>query len=195
MSAAIFLDKDGTLVEDLPYNVDPGKVRLAAGALDGLRALSECGYRIVVVTNQSGVARGLFDEDAVRAVGRHLAEVLASDGIALDGFYYCPHHPDGSIDRYRCDCDCRKPAPGLLHRAAEDLDVDLAASWMVGDIAADVEAGVAAGCRTALVNDAPELELRQMSRRPDIVARDLRQAVTGIIGLSTTPIGAPVQPS
>jgi D-glycero-D-manno-heptose 1,7-bisphosphate phosphatase len=194
MTAAIFIDKDGTLVDDVPYNVDPGKVRLAHGAFGALAALRGAGYRLVVVTNQSGIARGLIDDAGVQEIGRHLAEVLAAGGIPLDGYYYCPHHPDGSVEAYSVECDCRKPAPGLIHRAAADLGLDVPASWMIGDIAADIDAGIAAGCRTALVNDLPERELPHVTRPPDVVARTLSAAAEGILALRAR-VGARVQPS
>jgi histidinol-phosphate phosphatase family protein len=185
--AAIFIDKDGTLVEDVPYNIDPQRVRLAERAVDGLRALRAAGFRIVVITNQSGVARGLFGEGEVRAMGSHLAELLDAEGAALDGFYYCPHHPDGHIPDYAVGCDCRKPAPGLIRRAAADLRLQLEASWMIGDIATDIEAGAAAGCRTALVNRRPDVELRQLAQQPDVVAPDLAAAAARIVALGTMP--------
>lgn len=174
---AVFLDKDGTIIEDVPYNVDPGQMRLAAGAGEGLRMLHEAGYRLIVVSNQSGVARGLFPERALDHVRECLAELLENAGAALDGFYYCPHHPDGEVAEYAVTCDCRKPAPGLILRAAAEQDIDLAASWLVGDILNDVEAGRRAGCRTILLDNGNETEW-QLSRErlPDHLAADLAQA-------------------
>jgi histidinol-phosphate phosphatase family protein len=153
---AVFVDKDGTLVEDVPYNADPQKIRLSPGAGDALAALAGAGYRIVVISNQSGVARGLFAEEALGAVRQRLAELLASHGVRLDGFYWCPHHPQGRVPAYAVACGCRKPAPGLLVSAAEELGLDLAGSWMVGDILDDIEAGRRAGCRTILLDNAHE---------------------------------------
>jgi D-glycero-D-manno-heptose 1,7-bisphosphate phosphatase len=174
---AVFLDKDGTLVEDVPYNVDPARVRLASGALDCLRALDRAGYRLFVVSNQSGVARGYFDEPAVRAVERRLRELLRDGGVELDGFYYCPHHPAGAEARYATACDCRKPAPGMITRALAEHSIDPRQSWMVGDILDDVEAGRRAGCRTVLVDNGHETEWqRTPDREPDYVAADLREA-------------------
>src|SRR5438067_2531343 len=111
---AVFLDKDGTLVEDVPYNVDPNLVRLAPGAATGVQLLSRAGYALVVVSNQSGVARGLFEEQALVAVEDRVRELLAALDVSLAGFYYCPHHPEGTVDRYRSLCSCRKPDPGML---------------------------------------------------------------------------------
>ncbi len=176
-SRAVFLDKDGTLVEDLPYNVNPERIALTPGALDGLARLHRAGYRLVVVTNQSGVARGYFGEDALFPVERRVRELLARAGILLAGFYYCPHHPDGIIPRYATECDCRKPAPGLILNAALRHGIDLAQSWMVGDILNDIEAGRRAGCRTILLNNGHETEWRLSNlRQPHYVAEDLSQA-------------------
>ncbi len=155
---AVFLDKDGTLVEDVPYNADPARIRLSPGCAAGLRALSAAGFRLVVISNQSGVARGFFPEAALAAVEERLRELLAALGVPLAGFYYCPHHPEGSVPAYRRRCGCRKPEPGLLRRAAAIHRLDLAGSWIVGDILDDVEAGRRAGCRTVLIDNGNETE-------------------------------------
>jgi histidinol-phosphate phosphatase family protein len=174
---AVFLDKDGTLVEDVPYNVDPECVRLAPGAAEGLAALDAAGYRLAVVSNQSGVARGYFPEEALAGVERRLRQLLAGVGVALAGFYYCPHHPDGRVPAYAVACRCRKPEPGLLHRAARELGVGLEQCWLVGDILDDVEAGRRAGCRTVLIDNGNETEWRRApEREPHHVAADLAEA-------------------
>ena len=177
----VFLDKDGTLIEDLPYNVDPGRIRLAPGARAGLRLLGVAGFRLVVVTNQSGVARGYFTEADLDAVARHLAAELAAHGASLHGFYFCPHLPDG-INEYAIECDCRKPEPGLIHRASRELGLPVEGSWFVGDTWMDVAAGRAAGCRTIMVG--PEhrtaLEL-PADRRPDHAVPDLLAAARIIV--------------
>jgi D-glycero-D-manno-heptose 1,7-bisphosphate phosphatase len=174
---AVFLDKDGTLIEDVPYNVDPARIQLAAGAADGLPRLHAAGFRLIVVSNQSGVARGLFDEEALTAVRERLAELLAGLGVPLGGFYYCPHHPEGSIPRYAVACGCRKPEPGLILDAARAHGIALADSWFVGDILDDVEAGRRAGCRTLLIDNGHETEWRRTPLRwPDLVAPDLAAA-------------------
>ncbi len=185
MVRAVFLDKDGTLVDDIPYNVDPARVSLARGALDGLRVLADAGYRIIVVSNQSGVARGLFEEAALRAVEARLADLVSPAGISFAGFYWCPHHPGGAVARYATACDCRKPAPGLLRRAARDLDLDLRTSWMVGDILNDIEAGHRAGCRAVLVDNGGETEwVMSPERTPDFIVHDLEEAAAIITGES-----------
>lgn len=170
---AVFLDKDGTLVDDLPYNVDPRRVALCRGAPAALRRLAQDGYRFFVVSNQPGVAHGRFDEAALRALGQHLAALLGAEQIALAGWYYCPHHPDGTRAPYARACACRKPAPGMLLRAAAEHDIELAASWMIGDILHDVEAGNRAGCRTLLLDNGNETAWQPgRARVPSLVARD-----------------------
>ena len=186
--AAVFLDKDGTLVEDVPYNVDPARVRLAPGAAAALAALHAAGYRLAVVSNQSGVARGLFPEAALAAVWRRLAELLP--GVPLAGCYYCPHHPAGAAPAYAVECDCRKPAPGLVLRAARELGVEPRRSWVVGDILDDVEAGRRAGCRTVLIDNGHETEWDlSPGRRPHFRAPDLAGAARVILAAGPPDAG------
>ena len=174
---AIFLDKDGTLIHDVPYNVDPTRMRLLPGAVEGLRRLQRAGYLLIVVTNQSGVARGLFSERALGAVEQRLRALLARAGIPLADFYYCPHHPDGTVLEYAVECACRKPQPGLIARAVHEHGLDPGRSWLIGDILNDVQAGKLAGCRTILLDNGGESEwLLNHRRLPDYVATDLREA-------------------
>lgn len=186
---AVFLDKDGTLVEDVPYNVDPDKIRLTAGAIPALQRLRGAGFRLVLVSNQSGVARGYFPEEALDAVWARLGDLLEDRGLRVDGYYYCPHHPDGVIAELACACRCRKPAAGLLLRASFELDVDLRRSWLVGDILDDIEAGRRAGCRTVLLANGNETEwLTSQDRQPHYTATDLNEAA-GIILADGVPSG------
>jgi D-glycero-D-manno-heptose 1,7-bisphosphate phosphatase len=174
---AIFLDKDGTLVEDIPYNVEPRRITLASAAGPALRLLSRLDYRFYVISNQDGVAHGRFGEDAMLRVRDRLSDLLFRENLSLDGFYYCPHHPDGSVAGYTLACDCRKPMPGMLLRAAREHDIDLSASWMIGDILHDVEAGNRAGCRTLLIDNGNETEWRLAPGRvPTRMAPDLYAA-------------------
>jgi D,D-heptose 1,7-bisphosphate phosphatase len=174
---AVFLDKDGTLVDDIPYNVAPQRVSLCNGAGPALRLLARLGYRLFVVTNQDGIAFGRFGEDAMDAVASRLQHLLQHEHLTLAGFYYCPHHPEGSVAPYATACHCRKPKPGLLLKAAHDHGIDLRASWMVGDILHDVEAGNRAGCRTILLDNGNETEWRLGPRRvPTRMAPDLYTA-------------------
>jgi histidinol-phosphate phosphatase family protein len=178
----VFLDKDGTLVEDVPYNVDPELIQLAPGALEGLKALHAAGYRLIVVTNQSGVARGYFPESALSKVVERLRGLLAQAGVPLEGFYYCPHHPDGVISGYTVDCFCRKPAPGLVLRAAAEVGADLKDAWIVGDILNDVECGRRAGVRTILIDNRNETEwMLSPHRQPHFIAADLQEAAQIIL--------------
>jgi D,D-heptose 1,7-bisphosphate phosphatase len=174
---AVFLDKDGTLVDDLPFNVEPGRISLCSGAGAALRLLSRLDYRLFVVTNQAGIAFGRFREQAMDTVHDRLQDLLFREQLALDGFYYCPHHPEGSVAAYARDCHCRKPMPGLLLQAAHDHGIDLRSSWMIGDILHDVEAGNRAGCRTVLLDKGSETEWRLGPRRiPTRMAPDLYAA-------------------
>jgi D,D-heptose 1,7-bisphosphate phosphatase len=187
---AVFLDKDGTLIDDVPYNVDPRLIRLAQGAAEGLPALHAAGYRLIVVSNQSGVARGYFAETALGAVEERLRHLLAEVGVPLDGFYYCPHHPEGTEPDYSRACDCRKPEPGLILRAARDHGIDLTQSWLIGDILDDVEAGRRAGCETILIDDGHETEWSLSPQRlPHHVAADLAAAarIVSALGRNQTP--------
>ncbi|MDB5310460.1 MAG: Hydrolase, HAD-superfamily, subfamily [Gemmataceae bacterium] len=177
----VFLDKDGTLVADVPYNVDPARVALAPGAA-GLATLAAAGYRLAVVSNQSGVARGYFPESALAGIGARVRELLADIGVSLAGFFYCPHHPDGTVAGYAVACDCRKPAPGMIVAAARELGTDPRDCWMVGDILDDVEAGRRAGCWTVLVDNGNETEwVPGPGREPDFRVEDLAGAVWVIL--------------
>lgn len=179
---AAFIDKDGTLVENVPYNVDPAAIRLAPGAGEGLRLLASAGFKLFVVSNQSGVARGYFAIDALREVEERLRELLHAEGVAIEAFYWCPHHPEGADARYAIRCSCRKPEPGLLLRASAEHDVDLSGSWAIGDILDDVGAGRRAGCRTVLVNSGGETEWQMAPwRTPNYVAEDLADAARFIL--------------
>ncbi|HLW66337.1 MAG TPA: HAD family hydrolase [Gemmataceae bacterium] len=173
----IFLDKDGTLIDNVPYNVDPERIALAAGAVEGLRMLAAAGFRVAVVSNQSGVARGYFPETALTDVEKCVRRLLAEIGVPLAGFFYCPHHPKGTVPRYARACECRKPAPGMLLTAARQLKVELPACWMVGDLLDDVEAGRRAGCRTILIDNGNETEWQMGPyREPEFRAPDLAEA-------------------
>jgi histidinol-phosphate phosphatase family protein len=163
---AVFVDKDGTLVVNVPYNVDPQRVFLARGVTEGIDRLARSGYRVIVVSNQPGAGMGLFPEQALRQVEDRLRELLPR----LDGFYYCPHLPHAG-------CTCRKPQAGLIERAAREHGVELSASWMIGDILDDIEAGRRAGCRTILLDVGNETEWQLSApRNPHHIAGDLAEA-------------------
>jgi|UniRef100_C6BLV6 D-glycero-D-manno-heptose 1,7-bisphosphate phosphatase len=177
--AAVFLDKDGTLLKDVPYNVDPAQIALAPGAGDGLRLLASTGLPLIVVSNQPGVALGYFKAEALQTVARHLAALFAAHGARLGGFHFCPHAPlpDG-----RVDCTCRKPADGLLREAAVSHGVDLDRSWMIGDILNDVEAGRRAGCRTILIANGNETHWQPGTLRvPDYIVGRFDEAAAIVV--------------
>ena len=155
---AAFLDRDGVLVEDVDFVAHPRQLRVLPGVPQALIRLRAAGYRLIVVTNQPVVARGWASEDDVAAIHRVLAAHLRQAGAMIDGWYFCPHHPEATDRRYRLDCDCRKPLPGLLRRAATDHQLSLGASVMIGDRLTDVAAGAAAGCRTVWVQTGRHLD-------------------------------------
>jgi D-glycero-D-manno-heptose 1,7-bisphosphate phosphatase len=177
---AAFLDRDGTLIREADYLRRLEDLEILPGTAAALRRLSDAGYLRLVVTNQSGVARGFFDLAFVEAAHDELRNRLRSEGADVEAFYVCPHHPSRSGA-----CDCRKPATGLLLRAAAEWGVDLEASWVIGDKAADVELARAAGCRAALVRTGygrtAAVELNQRGLAPDVVAGDFAQAAEEIL--------------
>jgi D-glycero-D-manno-heptose 1,7-bisphosphate phosphatase len=141
----VFLDRDGTLIEDAGYLDRLDRIAFFPYSVDAVRLLNRAGFAVIVASNQSGVARGFVEETFIDEAHRRIADVLAGGGARVDGFYYCPHHPEGRVTRYRQSCDCRKPKPGLLHRAAGEHRLDLARSFVVGDRPGDIEAGAAVG--------------------------------------------------
>lgn len=153
---AVFLDRDGTIIENQGYIADPERVRLIHGAPEAIRRFKALGHLVVLVSNQSGVARGLLDEADLSRVHGRVEEILEAHGASLDGTYYCPYldGPEATIEAYRRDSELRKPKPGMLLQAARELNIDLSQSWMIGDSACDVEAGTRAGCRTILIDRA-----------------------------------------
>lgn len=147
---AVFLDRDGTLNVEKDYLYRVEDFEFTRGAIEAIRLLNRAGLFVVVVTNQSGIARGYYSEEDLAVLHRHIDALLAAAGVRVDAWYYCPHHPEGR-EPYRQSCVCRKPLPGMLEQAARDHGIDLSRSWMVGDKLVDVEAALAAGCRPVLV--------------------------------------------
>jgi D,D-heptose 1,7-bisphosphate phosphatase len=179
---AVFLDKDGTIIPDVPYNVDPALIIINGGVLEGLKLLSQNGFLLIMISNQAGVAYGYFKEEALESVREKVAALLAEAGIFLDGYYFCPHHEKGSVSEFAIDCDCRKPKPGMILRAAKDFSIDLSASYMVGDILNDVEAGKAAGCKAILLDNGNETEwILNPQRTPDHVVKNFKEAAEWIV--------------
>jgi D-glycero-D-manno-heptose 1,7-bisphosphate phosphatase len=183
---AVFIDRDGTLTEEVGYVNHPQRLNLLPRSAEAVRRLNEAGIAAVVATNQAGVARGYFSEDVMHAVNERLVAELKRAGAHLDGLYVCPHHPTEGAPPFRADCSCRKPKPGLLLRAAKDLDLDLAASTIVGDKASDLALARPVGARGVLVLTGyglGEWEYRRahFAAAPDHVAADLLEAVEWVI--------------
>jgi D-glycero-D-manno-heptose 1,7-bisphosphate phosphatase len=182
---AIFLDKDGTLIPDIPYNADPEKITLSDYAVNGLSLLQDAGYELFVVTNQSGIAHGYFHHKDLWKVEKKLTNLLEAHGLKLSGFYYCPHDPKAKLSAYRTNCKCKKPKPGMLLNAADDHNINLSQSWMIGDILNDVEAGNRAGCKTILINNGNETEWKMNERRtPDLMTTTIDDAASYILEMS-----------
>jgi D-glycero-D-manno-heptose 1,7-bisphosphate phosphatase len=180
---AVFLDRDGTLVHARHYPSRPADLILYDEIGPRLRRLREIGFKLIVVTNQSGIARGYFTEQDLAAMHDHLSRELEALGVSVDGFYHCPHHPDGVIEHLAITCDCRKPQPGMIRHAAQDHGIVLEWSWFVGDILDDIQAGNAAGCGTVLVDLGTEAPPVSPRRRPDFVARDTAHALDIILSV------------
>lgn len=177
MNKAVFIDKDGTLIKNVPYNVAPALISLDPYAIRALQLLHQQDYLLIMVTNQAGIAHGYFSEADVHAAFIHINKLLKEHGVKLHGFYYCPHHPQGKQWPYNTTCSCRKPLPGMLFRAVEEFNISLPASWMIGDILDDVEAGNRAGCRSILIDNGNETEwLLGGQRKPNYTARNLLEA-------------------
>ena len=182
MKRAIFIDKDGTLIPDVAHNVNPELINLYPFAARGLRMLQERGYALFVVSNQSGVAHGIFEEQALQPVEERIDALLAREQVKLGGYYFCLHHPAGKVAPYASECNCRKPQPGLIRRAAAEHGIDLARSWMVGDILNDVESGRRAGCKTVLISTGNETEWTLSSLRlPHLITFNLYRAAEAIL--------------
>ena len=163
----------------------PDQFKLKKNAIEGIRLLNESGTRVVVISNQPGIAKGKMDMTTHEAICEKMRSELREGGAHLDGEYYCFHHPDAVVESYRTVCDCRKPKPGLILKAAKELDADLGSSWMIGDNLSDIEAGKKAGCRAILIGDMKCELCNHMKARgvsPDAIAPDLMEAARIVIG-------------
>lgn len=183
---AVFMDRDGTISEEVGYINHPSRYRVFPYSAEAVRLLNEAGWLAILVTNQAGVARGYFTEDVITAVHDVLRQELERDGARLDAIYYCAHHPTVGEQPYRFDCDCRKPKPGLIERAAQDFDIDLAQSWMIGDRYSDIELARNAHTSAAFVLSGYgrgewEYQRAAWKHEPDMVAEDLLEAVKKIV--------------
>jgi D-glycero-D-manno-heptose 1,7-bisphosphate phosphatase len=176
-NTAVFFDRDGTLIHDPGYLNHPDQVQVADGAAEALKEFQLLGYKTVVATNQSGVARGIVTVEMLERIHDRLRELLAAKGAALDAIYYCPYHPDGVVPEYCKESDWQKPRPGMLLAAAAEMNIDLTRSWMIGDSDRDVEAGRSAGCKTILISSTHSDPGHRHESKPDFVAVNLREAV------------------
>ena len=189
---AVFVDRDGTINEEVGYLDRMEKLQLIPGSAEAIRLINESGMKAVVITNQSGIARGFYDESFVEQIHSSLQDALRAEGAVIDAFYFCPHHPTAGRGEYLQTCDCRKPAPGMLLRAAAELQIDLTHSWLVGDTLTDIEAARRAGVRGILVRTGygdesakalatgPESQ-GSVTIRPVHIAANLREAVAWIM--------------
>jgi len=180
---AVFLDRDGTIIEEVNYLRRVEEMIVFPFAADALRNLSAAGFLNVVVSNQSAVARGFLDEATLKTIHEELTRRLKKDGAVIDAFYYCPHHVEGTVEKYRKVCECRKPRPGLIFQAASDLQIDVTSSFVVGDQAADVGLARQTGCRSVLVRTGyGKTALKELNGlKPDYVAENLLEAAEWII--------------
>ncbi len=183
---AVFIDRDGTISEEIGYVNHPSRYRVYPYAATAVRRLNEAGWLAVLITNQAGVARGYFKEEMIGRVHQILSNELARDGARLDAIYYCPHHPNVGDAPYRFDCDCRKPRPGLIKRAAAEHHINLARSWMIGDRASDIELARNANLHSAFVLSGYgrgewEFSRHTFKHEPEIICENLLDAVNEIL--------------
>jgi len=185
-SRAIFIDRDGTLNEDIGYVSSPDRLVLYPWAAEAVRLINNSGAKTIIITNQSGIARGMYSEDDLDQIHSRMIHELSRDGARIDGVYYCPHHPDFGDPRYRVICDCRKPRPGMLLAASREHNIDLAVSFVIGDKASDIQLAENAGARGALVMTGYGREtLADADRwpcKPSIVGENLLDAIKQILG-------------
>ena len=183
---AVFIDRDGTISEEVGYVNHPSRFRLFPYSAEAIRILNDSGWLAIVVTNQAGVARGYFAEDVIRKIHQQLVSALHAESARLDAIYYCAHHPSVGEPPYRLDCDCRKPKPGLIEQAGRDFEIDMASSWIAGDRYSDVELARNAGLRSAFVLSGYgrgewEYQSQGWKHRPDLVCENLLEAVKSIV--------------
>ncbi len=179
-NSAVFLDRDGTINEEVGYLSRLDELKLIAGTPEAIRLINEAGMKVVVITNQSGVARGYFSEDFVETVHRRINEILREQGARIDRFYFCPHHPVYGNGPYKIACSCRKPESGLFLRASEELDINLSRSYVVGDMLKDIDAGKRVGARGVLVRTGYGQNISQTDK-PVYIAEDVLDAVKWIL--------------
>jgi D-glycero-D-manno-heptose 1,7-bisphosphate phosphatase len=181
---AVFLDRDGTINEEVNYLGDPALLKLTPGAAQAIHRLNSHNIPVIVVTNQAGIARGYFNEAQMHLVHQALDLMLAPDNAKIDAYYFCPHHPTAGIGDYKITCNCRKPHPGMLYQASQDLYLDLSKSYLVGDKLTDIQAGNLAGCQTILVETGyggEESKIQQNEIKIDQISLNLLDAIDWIL--------------
>lgn len=191
---AVFIDRDGTISEEVGYVNHPSRFRVFPYSAQAIRILNENGWLAILITNQAGVARGYFAEDVILKVHDQLMRDMLNNSARLDAIYYCAHHPSVGEPPYRLDCDCRKPKTGLIQQATRDFDIDLPASWMAGDRYSDVELARNAGLRSAFLLSGYgrgewEYQSQNWQHQPDLVSENLLEAVTAIVGSKNETTG------
>lgn len=177
-TTGVFLDRDDTIIRDRVYLSDPDGVEILPGAAEAIQTLNRKGIPVIMVTNQSGIARGIFDMDALNRIHHRLTALMAQRDARIDAIYFCPHHPEGTREEYRVSCSCRKPEPGMLREAAEAFGLDLVLCYMVGDKPDDIEAIHRVGGKGILINTGTGIA---MAVKPEFVARDMPDAVRWIL--------------
>jgi D-glycero-D-manno-heptose 1,7-bisphosphate phosphatase len=187
---AVFIDRDGTINRDVGYLADPDELEIYPWSAAAIRLINDAGMKTIIITNQSGVARGLCTEEALATIHKRLTERLLSEGARIDAIYYCPHHPEIGEPPYRQLCHCRKPDPGMINKAAREHDVDVASSYMIGDKVSDLELGLSAGVRAVLVlTGYGRITLDRIARldvRPAFVCENLLEAANRIVQAQRT---------
>jgi len=182
VNKAVFLDRDGVITKEPPFyahRID--QLELIPKSSEAIRLLNKNGFKVIVVSNQAGVAKGYYQEKNIQIYNNEMKRQLKEKGAHIDAIYYCPHHSEATIEKYKIDCECRKPKPGMLRQAEKDLNLDLKCSFLIGDKMSDIEAGYRAGCRTILVltgqgND--ELKkISEMDTKPTYISKDLFTAI------------------
>jgi len=187
MKRAVFLDRDGVITQDPPHYAHRlDQLKLISKSAEAIKLLNKNNFKVIIVSNQSGVARGYYQEKGLMKFNCALKKELKKEDAYIDAIYYCPHHPEAKIERYKINCNCRKPNPGMLKKAAKELNIDMKLSFMIGDKLSDIEAGKRAGCKTIIVKTGYGIEeLRNKNINCDYVADNLYYAAKHILYLSS----------
>jgi D-glycero-D-manno-heptose 1,7-bisphosphate phosphatase len=179
---ACFLDRDGVLIEEVNYLSSPSQIHIFENSYKALKLLKDNGYIIIIITNQAGVARGYFDEDNIQTIHNEIDRLLSIENLIIDKYYYCPHHPEGTVEKYSIKCNCRKPAPGLIHQAVKDFNIDLKQSFLIGDKMSDINSAKNAGCFSILVKTGHGLEYTKTAEENNIhIKENILDAVKSFI--------------